>query len=107
RYTVQAGESDTDGISVGTLSTNGGTLRDSVSNDANLTLNSVGVTTSVLVDAAAPSVTSIAPSGAPAANAASIDFAVTFDESVSNISTDDFTLVATDAAGSIASVSAP
>ncbi|MCS6153776.1 DUF4347 domain-containing protein [Shewanella baltica] len=107
RYTVQAGESDSDGIVIGVLSANGGTLRDSVSNDANLTLNSVGVTTSVLVDAAAPSVTSIAPSGSPAANAASMDFAVTFDESVNNISTDDFALVTTGtAAGTIASVSA-
>ncbi|MCU8013901.1 Ig-like domain-containing protein [Shewanella sp. SM74] len=107
RYTVQAGESDTDGIAVGTLSANGGTLRDSASNNANLTLNSVGATTSVLVDAVAPSVTSIAPSGSPAANAASMDFAVTFDESVNNISTDDFALVTTGtAAGTIASVSA-
>ncbi|MCS6096591.1 Ig-like domain-containing protein [Shewanella baltica] len=107
RYTVQAGESDSDGIAVGVLSANGGTLRDSVSNDANLTLNSVGATTSVLVDAAAPSVTSIAPSGSPAANAASMDFAVTFDESVNNISTDDFALVTTGtAAGTLASVSA-
>ncbi|WP_323814972.1 putative Ig domain-containing protein [Cellvibrio sp. NN19] len=107
RYTVQAGESDADGIAVGTLSANGGTLRDAASNDANLTLNSVGSTTSILVDAAAPSVTSIAPTGSPAANAASMDFAVAFDESVSNISTDDFTLVSTDSAsGTIASVSA-
>ncbi|MCS6232747.1 tandem-95 repeat protein, partial [Shewanella baltica] len=107
RYIVQAGESDSDGIAVGVLSANGGTLRDSVSNDANLTLNSVGATTSVLVDAAAPSVTSIAPSGSPAANAASMDFAVTFDESVNNISTDDFALVTTGtAAGTLASVSA-
>ncbi|SNY49496.1 autotransporter-associated beta strand repeat-containing protein [Arsukibacterium tuosuense] len=107
RYSVQAGESDSDGIAVGALSANGGTLRDSVSNDANLTLNSVGVTTSVLVDAAAPSVTSIAPTGSPAGNAASIDFAVAFDESVNNISTDDFTLLTTGtAAGSIAGVSA-
>jgi len=55
RYTVQPGELDNDGIAVGTLAANGGTLRDAVGNNANLILNSVGSTTAVLVDAAAPS----------------------------------------------------
>ncbi|WP_040302739.1 T9SS C-terminal target domain-containing protein [Algoriphagus machipongonensis] len=55
RYTVQPGELDNDGIAVGTLSANGGTLEGAVGNNANLTLNSVGSTTAVLVDAVAPS----------------------------------------------------
>ncbi len=51
RYTVVAGDIDSDGISIGTLATNSGTMRDSVGNDANLTLNSVSSTIGVLVSA--------------------------------------------------------
>jgi hypothetical protein len=54
RYTVQVGDNDADGIAVGALSANGGTLRDGVGNDADLTLNSVGATGGVLVDTTAP-----------------------------------------------------
>ena len=49
RYTVQDGDADGDGITVGTLSANDGTLRDAANNDANLTLNSVGNTSNVNV----------------------------------------------------------
>ncbi len=49
RYTVQSGDLDTDGITIGTLAANGGTLQDMVNNDADLTLNSVGSTTNVFV----------------------------------------------------------
>jgi hypothetical protein len=55
RYTVQAGENDADGIAVGSLSANGGTLSDGVGNPMTLTLNSVASTASVLVDTTAPS----------------------------------------------------
>ncbi|MEC0093712.1 S-layer homology domain-containing protein [Paenibacillus macquariensis] len=52
RYTVQRGDSDLDGITVGALDLNRGTIKDSVSNtDASLTLNSVGSTAGVLVNA--------------------------------------------------------
>jgi hypothetical protein len=54
-YTVQAGDFDGDGIAVGALETNSGTLRDAASNNLTTTLNSVGNTTSVLVDAVPPS----------------------------------------------------
>jgi len=60
RYTVQAGNVDSDGITVGALSANGSTLCDAVGNNATLTLSSVGSTSGVLVDGipvpAAPSV---------------------------------------------------
>ncbi|MEL7091704.1 MAG: Ig-like domain-containing protein, partial [Pseudomonadota bacterium] len=59
RYTVQAGDEDSDGIAVGTLSANGGSLRDAAGNDATLTLNSVGATTGVLVDGVVPTLTNI------------------------------------------------
>lgn len=57
RYTVQTGDLDTDGIAVGTLAANNGsngTLQNGSGTNANLTLNSVGITTGVLVDAVAP-----------------------------------------------------
>jgi hypothetical protein len=54
RYTVQSGDADPDGVTVGALTLNGGTIRDGSSTDATLTLNSVGSTASVLVDTTAP-----------------------------------------------------
>ncbi len=53
RYTIQSGDSDADGITVGSLSLNGGTMRDTAGNDLTTTLNSVGSTASVLVSAPA------------------------------------------------------
>ena len=47
RYTVQSGDIDIDGIAVGTLSANSGTLQDAAGNNANLNLNSVGSTANV------------------------------------------------------------
>lgn len=55
RYTVQTNDLDTNGIAVGTLALNGGSLADASGNNAVLTLNSVGSTSAVLVDAVTPS----------------------------------------------------
>ena len=55
RYTVKNGDLDTNGITVGTLSANGGTLKNGSGDNAVLTLNSVGSTSNVLVDAVPPS----------------------------------------------------
>lgn len=64
------------------------------------------VLTIVVTDDLAPAVISTAPSGSPAATATSMTFAVTFSEAVSNVTPDDFALVATgNAAGTIATVS--
>jgi len=61
----------------------------------------------VIPDTTPPVVQSIAPTGSPAANDVSITYRVTFDESASNVSTDDFQLTPTgSASGTIASVSA-
>jgi hypothetical protein len=60
RYTVQDGDNDTNGIAVGALALNGGTLKDAANNAATLTLNSVGNTTGVLVDTTAPSAPTLA-----------------------------------------------
>ncbi|WP_308991883.1 T9SS type A sorting domain-containing protein [Mariniflexile litorale] len=50
RYTIEAGDVDLDGIGIGTLVANGGTLLNAVLNSASLTLNNVGSTIAVLVD---------------------------------------------------------
>lgn len=51
RYTVQFGDVDKDGISINSLAANGGTIEDNANKQANLALNAVESTTSVLVDA--------------------------------------------------------
>jgi hypothetical protein len=114
-YTVQAGDTnaDLDYTSTAALALNGGTVRDANGNNATLTLatpgsaGSLGANRNIVVDGVAPAVSGIAVSGAPPATATSVTFAVSFSESVANVSVDDFTLVATgSASGSIASVSA-
>lgn len=60
RYTVQAGDSDSDGISVNELILNGSTIKDAAGNNAILTLNSIGSTSGVLVGVVA----SISPTSA-------------------------------------------
>lgn len=85
-------------------------------NDGTLTLSviltdpvgnaGVAATDTATKEAQAPQVNSIALSGAPAGNAASISFTVTFSEAAQNISTDDFELTTTGTVtGAIASVS--
>ncbi|GAA0020831.1 tail fiber protein [Bradyrhizobium diazoefficiens] len=65
RYTVAAGESDANGVALGSaIVLNGGTIKDAVGNAAVLTLNNVGSTAGVRVDSIAPTVMSIATSGA-------------------------------------------
>jgi len=55
RYTVEASLEDLDGIALGgSISLNSGTIQDSVGNGIDLTLNSVGVLTAVLVDSTPP-----------------------------------------------------
>ncbi len=55
-YIVTAGQTDTDGIAVGTLSlNNGGTINDTAGTAANLTLSGLS-TANILVDASAPNI---------------------------------------------------
>mgnify|MGYP000398037725 CR=1 FL=1 len=83
RHTIESGLTDSDGIAVGALSLNGGTMKDAAGNDANLTLNSVGSTTGVLVDAVAPTVSSVnKPSDGTYTTGDNLDFTVNFDEGV-------------------------
>ncbi|RZS98946.1 Ig-like domain-containing protein [Aquimarina brevivitae] len=99
QYVVQAGDLDTDGIVVGSLSANGGTIQDSGGANANLTLNNVGSTSAVLVDGVAPTVTSISrqnPTTTPT-NADALTWGVTFSEAVVNVDTNDFSVSGTTA----------
>ncbi|NIK66836.1 S-layer homology domain-containing protein [Paenibacillus sp. BK720] len=84
RYTVQAGDYDADGIAVASgLSLNGGTIKDTATNNANLALNNVGSTTAVLVDATAPSVSSVdVPASQTYGPEANLDFRVHFSKKV-------------------------
>ncbi len=60
RYTVASGNKDSNGISLGSsIVANSGTLKDAAGNNAVLTLNSVGSTTGVLVDATIPTISSV------------------------------------------------
>nr|WP_222533414.1 Ig-like domain-containing protein [Azospirillum sp. 412522] len=63
-------------------------------------------TSNATVDGVMPSVQSVSVTGSPAATATSVTFRVTFSESVSGVTTDDFQLTATgSASGTIASIS--
>ncbi|WP_052085000.1 Ig-like domain-containing protein, partial [Comamonas testosteroni] len=60
RLTIQQGQLDTDGITLGSsLNLNGAVLRDTVGNDANVTLNNVGDTSGIKVDAVVPVVNTV------------------------------------------------
>ncbi|WP_338224309.1 MBG domain-containing protein [Algoriphagus confluentis] len=76
RYTVQPGDLDLDGIEIGTLASNGGSIQSVSGVDANLTLNGVGSTAGVLVNAIAPSGYSVSIDQDPInnTNAANVSF---------------------------------
>lgn len=57
RYSVVSGDNDSNGISVGALNLNSGTIKSNNNIAANLTLNSVGSTAGVLVATTLPSIT--------------------------------------------------
>jgi large repetitive protein len=59
RHTVALGEADATGVTVGSISLQGGTIRDGSGNDATTTLNGVGSTALVLVDGTLPHVTGV------------------------------------------------
>ncbi|MFT3858106.1 MAG: Ig-like domain-containing protein [Aquabacterium sp.] len=82
-YTVQAGDTDADGIAVTTLQANGGTLSDTAGNNMTLTLNSVGATTGVLVDTTAPTVNAVTvPGNGTYVDGSTLDFTVQFAEAL-------------------------
>lgn len=87
--TISSGDVDTDGITVGVLTANGGTIRDAAGNNANLTLNGMGSTWGILIDSVAPTVTSVNVPAAGSYKAGStLDFTVIFSENVIMTGTD-------------------
>ncbi|PPK99905.1 Ig-like domain-containing protein [Parapedobacter indicus] len=84
RYTIQAGDVDTDGIALGTsINLNSGTISDGASLGLILGLNNVGNTTGVFVDGVAPSVTSVdVPANDTYGIGEPLNFTVNFDEAV-------------------------
>ncbi|SEW36554.1 gliding motility-associated C-terminal domain-containing protein [Chitinophaga sp. YR573] len=88
-YTVQSGDLDMDGPSLGTnLQTNGGTIRDAATNDADVTLQNVGSLTGVFVDGIKPAV--VVSTAAPALVNQAITATITFSEAVTGLTTGDF-----------------
>ncbi|MGH8465991.1 MAG: beta strand repeat-containing protein, partial [Pseudomonas sp.] len=106
RLTVSSGQLDSNGISVGSsLVLNGGAVRDAAGNNVVASLNSVGSTTGVLVDAVAPNVSAPVAIDANPSNAGSVRYTVTFSETVSGVDASDFSLTFSGTAnGGISSV---
>ena len=110
-YTIISGNFDATGIALGTaLALNGGTIRDAAAQDAVLTLNSVGSTTSVLVDGVAPTVTltsSTVTNGGTTTNSP-VTFTAQFSESVgSTFTANDITLSSGSTIGTFTANSSP
>ncbi|SEK17185.1 MULTISPECIES: Ig-like domain-containing protein [unclassified Variovorax] len=79
RYTVPSGDIDPNGITIGALSANGGSLQDGAGNNAATTLNSVGSTAGVNVDGTNPSITSVSASSADGAYGSGQTITITVD----------------------------
>lgn len=83
KYTVAAGNNDDDGITIGAIALNGGTIQSAIGADADLTLKSVATTIGVKVDAVAPSQTSVdLPNSKTYIVGQDIDFPANFGENV-------------------------
>ncbi len=83
RYTIVGGDTDNDGIGmISPLELNGGTIQDSAGNNSSLTY-SLPVTSGVLVDTVAPTITGMTGPIAGTYNATqTLDFTTTFSEAV-------------------------
>ncbi|MBD1913035.1 MULTISPECIES: hypothetical protein [unclassified Leptolyngbya] len=96
RYTVAEGDTDTDGITLGSgISLGGATIQNSASSDAVLTLVGVGSTTGVLVDGIETSVafTAITPAVQDSRQTpATASVTLTFGEAVSGFDVEDLQL---------------
>lgn len=99
QHVVNTGDRDLDGIAITAIDANGGTFASAAGGiPANLTLNNVGSTSGVLVDALAPTVISSAVSSSPASDATTVGFDVTFSEQVNGVDPSDFVLTTTGSA---------
>lgn len=76
RYTIVSGDSDSDGIAVGSLNLSGASIQDAAGNNANISLSGhLPLTTGVLVDGIAPETTIVSgPSSLTNSNSATFTF---------------------------------
>ncbi len=102
RLTVTNGMAGNSNFTVNpNIDTNGGTLRDARGNDANTGLNNVGSTSGILVDARAPRPSSIVVDGPVLPTDRSLSFTLTFDEAVSGVDANDFSVLGTSSASGV------
>ena len=91
RYTIVAGNSDPDGITLGgAIDANGGTIRSAAAVDADLTLRNTPSTAGIVTDTRAPSPTAIRLVGAPPLESTSVTYTVSFSEAVVGVDAADF-----------------
>ncbi|MGX5817691.1 Ig-like domain-containing protein [Chitinophaga lutea] len=90
-YTVQPGENDTDGITLGgAIALNGGTMQDAAGNALLPTLQNVAPTNNVFVNTSAPSV--VLSTSAPSVVNGLFQVTATFSEAVTGLVTSDFSV---------------
>jgi hypothetical protein len=88
---LQEGDHDADGIEIGSLTLNSGTIVGTV-NAADLTLTNMPLTTGILVDAIRPKIVSFTPKNSPSIGLTNIEFDVTFNKAVTGLRVGHFTL---------------
>ncbi|GHF83308.1 Ig-like domain-containing protein [Thalassotalea marina] len=83
-YSVESGLADADGIALTSIEMNSGTIRDGANNDLDLTLNSVGTLSGVLVESVMPIVTHVTATTADGSYKAGdvLSINVVFDDTV-------------------------
>ncbi|WP_316819800.1 MBG domain-containing protein [Pedobacter gandavensis] len=102
-YTVLSGQSSPllNYTNSAALTLNGGTLKDPAGNDLDLTLpdpaspNSLGTLSNIVIKGIPPAVQSISRVSAALTNALAVNFTVTFNEPVTGVSLDDFSISTT------------
>ncbi|WP_172147244.1 DUF4347 domain-containing protein [Pseudomonas tumuqii] len=106
QYSVQAGDTDIDGIALGgSLDLNGASARDGVGNNLVLTLNGADSSAGVIVDTTAPLAENLLRLDPSPTSANTVRFTLTFNEAVSGVDANDFSLTSTgNALGTIQSV---
>ena len=90
-YAAQAGDLDTDGIVVGSLALNGGTLQDGGGGNAVLTLNSIDTTTGIMVDGIRPTAGIVVADTSLTVGETSL-VTITFTEAVTGFANADLTI---------------
>jgi len=94
RYALQSGDMDMDGVALGAMSLNGGTIENAGGQAADTTLNNVASTAGVFVNTQSPTVVT-AVTGNPPSNATQVTFQIVFSEAVTGFTAADITVATT------------